>query len=264
MSQQPGGPSWFQDLHWDRPWLARWRGQAPGLSAALAAGCSVAGALNRLAEAQAAAGRPPLPVRFVTQDRLPPGQAYEDFIARERCVPTRDNLHDLFNGLAWLAFPQTKARLNALQAAQIAAGGIGATRGAVRDALTLFDENAAIVHAPAPLVAALRARDWQRLFIDLRPLWDRSQVLVFGHAALEKLQTPRKAITVHVYLPRSEMPPDDLDAALAADLEPAHLACKPFTPLPLLGIPGWWAANANFSFYDDSQVFRAASRAGGA
>ena len=24
-----------------------------------------------------------------------------------------------------------------------------------------------------------------------------------------------------------------------------------------LGVPGWWAQNANFSFYDDSEVFRA-------
>jgi len=36
----------------------------------------------------------------------------------------------------------------------------------------------------------------------------------------------------------------------------AWLAGKPFTPLPVLGVPGWWAGNENFSFYDDSLVFR--------
>ena len=61
----------------------------------------------------------------------------------------RDKLHDLFNGIVWLRFPQLKRRLNELQAAQIALHGIGATRGAVRDALTLFDENAAVVRPPA-------------------------------------------------------------------------------------------------------------------
>src|SRR2546427_12488678 len=35
------------------------------------------------------------------------------------------------------------------------------------------------------------------------------------------------------------------------------LACKPFAPLPVLGVPGWWRENENFSFYDDSLVFRA-------
>ena len=29
-----------------------------------------------------------------------------------------------------------------------------------------------------------------------------------------------------------------------------------FTVLPVLGVPGWWAASENFSFYDDSLVFR--------
>jgi len=29
-----------------------------------------------------------------------------------------------------------------------------------------------------------------------------------------------------------------------------------FTPLPVLGVPGWWPASENFSFYDDSHVFR--------
>ena len=31
---------------------------------------------------------------------------------------------------------------------------------------------------------------------------------------------------------------------------------KLFTPLPLLGIPGWCAGNADVCFYDDAQVFR--------
>ncbi|MDP0989693.1 DUF3025 domain-containing protein, partial [Klebsiella pneumoniae] len=51
----------------------------------------------------------------------------------------------------------------------------------------------------------------------------------------------------------------DIDAWLAASawLEPDTLAAKPFAPLPVLGVPGWWRENENFSFYDDSLVFRA-------
>src|SRR5258708_36259316 len=51
----------------------------------------------------------------------------------------------------------------------------------------------------------------------------------------------------------------DIDAWLAGSiwLGADTLACKPFAPLPVLGVPGWWRENENFSFYDDSLVFRA-------
>lgn len=252
------GTAWFQGIDWAQPWLAPLRGHGGQVSQALARGQTVADLLNDLADAQAAAGHLRPGVRFVPQACLPQDQAYEDFIWRERQVPTRENLHDLFNGLAWLRWPLTKARLNELQAGAIAAAGVGASRGALRDALTLFDENAAIVQGPPALLQALRARQWQRLFVGLRPLWARAQVWLIGHAALEKLQQPRKAITAHVYLPRRELDATDLDASLADDLQAAHVQGKPYTPLPVLGIPGWWAGNENFSFYDDPQVFRPA------
>lgn len=244
------------ELRWNWPWMAPLSPYSDRVSQALRQGQSVAQLLDRLAAEPVAVGSPVVPVRFVPQDQLMEGQAYEDFIHTHRLVPTRDNLHDLLNGLTWLTFPRTKARLNQLQAQAIAVAGVGATRGPLRDALTLFDENAALLLAPPELQQALQDRQWQRLFIELRPLWAQAQVLLFGHAAQEKLQQPRKAITAHVYLPRQALPLDDLDAALADDLDPEHLAQKPYSPLPLLGIPGWWPGNENFSFYDDPLVFR--------
>ncbi len=175
--------------------------------------------------------------------------------------PTRQNLHDFFNGLCWLRWPLAKQRLNALQAGQIASAGVGAERGPVRDAITVFDENGALLDAPQPLWDALLARDWRRLFVDLRPLWREARVEVFGHALLEKLVTPRKDITAHVWAVCSVgQSTDEVDRWLATQLTPARLADKPFAPLPLLGIPGWWPENQNFSFYDDSLVFRTARR----
>lgn len=243
-------------LRWDWPWLAPFFPYADKVSEALRQGQSVAQLLNRLVSQPTQAGGTVVPVRFVPQDHLIEGQAYENFIHAHHLVPTRDNLHDLFNGLTWLTFPRTKNKLNRLQAEEIAAAGVGAKRGPLRDALTLFDENAAILLAPPELQQALEARQWPRLFIDLRPLWADAQVLLFGHAAQEKLQRPRKAITAHVYLPRQALSFNDLDAALADDLDADHLAQKPYSPLPVLGIPGWWPGNENFSFYDDLGVFR--------
>ena len=223
-------------------------------------------------------------MRFVPQAELPEGRAYESHIFETGGVPTREGLHDFFNALCWMRFPATKQRLNQLQAQAIAAaGGVGTRRGPLRDALTLFDENAALLQAPDPIWQALLARDWQRLFVELRPLWARSTLLLFGHALTEKLVAPYKSITAHVLrlpvptdLPTDGwesqvnagrgLPPVGRSAAmvhpwddwLAGQLAPEWLASKPYTPLPVLGRPGWWPANQDPAFYADAQVFRPA------
>lgn len=205
-----------------------------------------------------AAVLPPAPVRFVPQAELPDAIAYEQYIWHTRNIPTRDNLHDFFNGLIWHHFPRTKRRLNELQAQAIAADGVQAVRGPLRDALTVFDENGAVLWAPAPLWEALQARDWLRLFVHLRPLWDEARLVLLGHALLEKLVFPRKPMVAHVY--QAQVAIDsiaNLDAWLAADIDEKRWVCKPFTPLPVLGVPGWWAANGSADFYADPQVFRA-------
>ena len=198
------------------------------------------------------------PVRFIPQSQLPPGEAYEKYIFNSKLCPTREGLHDFFNGLCWLYFPATKKRLNHLQALQIEQDGIGQQRGAVRDALTVFDENSAFLQAPDALWDALVAKDWHMLFVTLRPMWAEAHLVLFGHALLEKLVAPRKAMTAHVYraYPASKSIAF-LDAWIAADLSSEKLARKPFAHLPVLGVPGWWPANGKPGFYNDSSVFRA-------
>ena len=243
-----GPPLALNSIDWHRPWFGAWRQAGERVAAASAAGLPLAQALN----AQGGA-----PVRFTGADLLPDGQAYEAHIFATRTCPTRENLHDFFNGLVWLGFPRAKSRLNELQAAEIATGGIGAARGPVRDAITLFDENGALLDAPEALWQALRARDWQRLFVTLRPLWAQARVLVVGHALLEKLAQPRKALTAHVLDAQCVLSSrSDADEWLAAQLTAERLRAKPFTPLPVLGIPGWCAGNEDLSFYDDPRVFR--------
>jgi hypothetical protein len=196
-------------------------------------------------------------LRFVPQQELTAGAAYEQFIFDTRQCPVRPGLHDFFNGLVWLQFPLAKAALNRLQAQEIARDGVAARRGPVRDAITVFDENGALLAAPPPLWEALQAREWRRLFVELRPLWAQASLLVFGHALLEKLATPRKDLTAHVWCaPAPVASLGHADAWVAAQCTRELLTGKPFTPLPVLGVPGWCAENENFSFYDDSLVFR--------
>ncbi len=209
--------------------------------------------------AQALNAQDACPRRFVPQAELPAGVAYEQHIFDTGCVPTRDGLHDFFNGLCWIHFPHTKARLNQLQAAQIAKTGIQPVRGPARDALTVFDENAAFFLGPHALWEALVDKDWSTLFVRLRPLWQQTQLLLFGHALLEKLVYPRKPITAHVFRVHAATNSiADVDAWVAADLSAEKLAGKPFAHLPVLGVPGWWAGNAVPGFYADAGVFRAA------
>ncbi len=238
----------LDQMDWTRHWLAPYAQTGSSLIKPADGVATHADLLNRAGLA---------PVRFVGQGDLPADQAYEQFIFETGTVPTRDNLHDFFNGLCWIRFPEVKKRLNQLQAAEIAKAGVKNVRGPVRDALTLFDENAAFLSAPQPIWDALIAADWRRLFVDLRPLWQQARLVIFGHALLEKLVCPRKAMTAHVYRANPPMDsPAELDAWMAADLSAEKLAGKPFVPLPVLGVPGWWPENENFSFYDDSFVFR--------
>jgi Protein of unknown function (DUF3025) len=200
-------------------------------------------------------------VEFVSQSELPTDIAYEAFIFSHKRIPTRDNLHDFFNGLCWLRFPQTKLRLNFLQAQEIASQGVSATRGSLRDALTLFDENVLLLQSSDELWQALQDRDWTKLFGEFRDEWQGAHIVIFGHALLEKLVAPYKSITAHVFRIASDVDAKDdqaLDDWLATKLQPDYLATKPYLPLPVLGIPGWWPENEDLSFYSDTQVFRVA------
>lgn len=247
-----GDPMPWQAPDWDAPWLAPWRRTGRAVERSAGAGTPLWQALNQSASA---------PVRFVPQSALPEDRAYEQFIAQTGTCPTREGLHDFFNGLCWIHFPATKRRLNQLQAAQIAFDGVRPARGPVRDALTLLDENAALLSAPQPLWDALRSKQWDRLFGPLRPLWQESRLVLFGHALLEKLCTPRKAVTAHVLaVPQHVRSLADIDGWVARQLSADLLATKPFVHLPVLGVPGWWPANEAPGFYQDENVFRPAQR----
>ena len=195
---------------------------------------------------------------FVPQTDLPADTAYESFIFQHKHIPTRNNPHDFFNGLCWLRFPQTKTHLNRLQAMAIAQDGVSAQRGALRDALTLFDENAALLFASPDMWEALQRKQWHELFVKQREGWQVAQLVLFGHALLEKLSKPYKGITAHVLcVPMPELQNDDeVDAWLCKQLTPDLLQSKPFVPLPLTGIPGWWPGNEVPAFFEDKKVFR--------
>ena len=235
------------DIDWSAPWLADWLAVGELIARQVAAGAP---------QPQALTGAACAPVRFVPQTELPPGLAYEAFIRETGQVPTREGLHDFFNALCWMHFPLAKARLNQLQADEIARDGVQGRRGPVRDAITVFDENAVLIQTPDSIWQALSEHRWHDALVVQRGLWAETRLWMFGHAALEKLVQPYKSITVHLWRVPEGVTDAMLDGWLTGDLQTDKLAAKPFCPLPVLGVPGWWPANADPSFYDDVQVFR--------
>ena len=245
-------------IDWQAPWLSPWREHGQSIAQSVAQGAHVYEACNQhlKSPAKSLASTPKCPVQFVAQSELSEGMAYEQFIFEHKAVPTRDGLHDFFNALCWLHFPLAKQQLNQVQAMAIQAQGVGAVRGPVRDAVTVFDENACLIQVPDDIWEALHLRQWSTAFVTLRHLWQNAQVQIFGHAALEKLVNPYKAIAVHLWRVPSGLPIYEWDAWLSEDLQAEKLARKPFLPTPVLGVPGWWADNEDPDFYVDTQVFR--------
>jgi hypothetical protein len=245
-----------------RPWWAPLHAWLPGHAhwdaASLAAGAMnspvpVALLLNALAPSAC-------PVRFTSQSALPAGIAYEQFIGQNGLCPTRDNVHDFFNGLCWFRFPKVKTLFNKIQYQQILRQGVGQRRGVVRDTITLLDEGGLFLQAPSALWDAIEQRDWRRAFIKERALWQQTQIAIIGHALLEKCVNPYKAITANVIRIPSDTPAGAIDDVMAQTLEnlltEEQLQVKPHCPLPVMGIPGWDAASENPGFYDDPLVFR--------
>jgi hypothetical protein len=217
-------------------------------------------ALNRQAEARRITNAAGARIVFAPPEDAPANCAYESHIALSGRVPTRPNRHDLFNALIWLVFPRTKARLNALQAAAIERAGVGAVRGPLRDAATVFDENGVVlVTRDTRVIDDLRARRWHEIFVARRQEWSEVGVRVFGHALMDKLVAPYKSISAHAVVvalaPTAML--EEVDRALAERLD-ERLTSAGFAPLPVLGIPGWSDGNREVSFYDDASVFRPA------
>lgn len=198
----------------------------------------------------------------------PPGDYYELQVMQTGRVPTREqNWHDMFNAFAWALFPQAKARINALHVADIAAFGLH-PRTLRRDSLTLFDECGVLVpSSDKSLLEALRQHHWREVFFTQRGRWGRDiEARVFGHAVYEQGLTPYLGLTAKMF--PIEVAPAYfslslkeryrfLDATLAAMLAKGALDNKKrLSPLPLLGVPGWWPGNTDSAFFDNPQYFR--------
>jgi hypothetical protein len=219
-----------------------------------------------------------IPLRLVAQQygKLPFEAQYEPRCYLKGEVPTRaDNWHDLLNALVWLAFPKTKAVLNARHYDALVEERVSGNtrRGAVRDVNTLLDESGVIVvYADAELAVLMRGFQWRELF------WQRREQVkagmgffLLGHGLYEKALRPYAGMTGHGLLlavepaffswPQARRVAH-LDGMLADYLDaPEHCrSTGDLSPVPLLGVPDWAAENDTAAYYDNTAYFRPGRR----
>lgn len=203
---------------------------------------------------------------------------YEVRIYREGELQLRaQDWHDLFNLLVWLAFPHTKAAINArhYQALLQQQADAQLNRGPSQDALTLFDESGVIVvSSDAELLGDVRHFEWKRLFWQRRERVEKNlRCFIFGHALYEKALHPFVGITGRGVLFDVDHAFHALPLAGQLQVMDRRLAqrvaegvtfqrTRGLAPLPLLGIPGWWPDNTEESFYSNAAYFRPGRRQG--
>jgi hypothetical protein len=199
---------------------------------------------------------------------------YEGRVARDATLGVRlPGWHDVFNVLAWTAWPRSKAALNGRHVAELERHS-GPNRSPARDALTGFDEDGVVVCVSDPRLEQLaRAMHWKALFWEQRiALAHDFRVFVFGHALAGKLLAPFVGLTAKAVFVR---PPPGFDALpvegqrALLDRQLAGVLGAPgqfattgeLSPLPVLGLPGWWPGGDDPAFYDNTAYFRPARRA---
>jgi len=207
--------------------------------------------LNAFSEEQNLRTESGKPLRFVPP--APSDPYYEVHLFETGQVQTRpESKHDLFNALAWLAFPKTKARINAMHAAEIPHE--GGRRGRLRDMLTIFDEGGAIVVGGEDVERLVRNAKWRELFVERHRDF---RIVVLGHAVLEQALAPHPGITCKVVFASADIGVD----ARAAQLLTAIPSPKELPPVPVFGYPGWYPGSEAPGFYADERYFRPLRRA---
>lgn len=265
---------------WNTDWLTRSEMFAPlrPLGAGLPAnGWPALDMLNALAEdhGRRIANAQGMRVRFVPQ--APKSQSFEAafepraYLRGEVQVRPFD-WHDLFNALVWMTFPAAKAAINARHYESMSAT-VSGNRPPQRDALTLFDEDGvAVVSSDAELLELVRDFRWKELFWHRRDaVMARMRFLFFGHALYTKALKPFVGLTGKAVL--LEVPGEFLGLAQAPQLAELdrllalHIRNREqfrhgreLSPLPVLGVPGWWSGNEREGFYEDTAYFRPGRR----
>jgi len=194
---------------------------------------------------------------------------YEERVYKKGIISTREqNWHDLFNAFIWMLFPKTKVLLNRLHIEELEKQP-GKKRTPARDAITHLDESGIIIaSSDANLLQLLKNHQWHELFVQSRPLWwQQVGAFVFGHGMYEKAFKPFIGFTGKAYCLKVEndffqqskrTQYQRLDQSLFEEISNKHSLSDSsyLSPLPILGVPGWYEDNEDPEFYNNLDYFR--------
>lgn len=191
---------------------------------------------------------------------------YEELIYKAGEIETRKNSwHDFFNLLTWVAFPKLKALINELQVREIQAGN-SKQRSRLQNALAHFDESGIIVaSSDSGIIDKIKKHQWHDLFVAQREhIKKHCKFFLVGHGKYEQCLNPFIGVTAKAIFLEVKSSYFDLDyneklAMIDTKVEQCldeKLSEYKLAPLPILGIPGWWAENEFAEFYGDKQYFR--------
>lgn len=186
-------------------------------------------------------------------------EGYEPRIFLKGEVQSRENSwHDFFNALVWQTFTKTKKVINKLQYELQKSRYPDKNRTPAENMLTLFDENGAIVMTRnTALLKLIRNHEWHALFWKRREeVLHEMQVVVFGHGLYEKALNPYVGLTAQTLL--IDQVVHDIDGLIAGCLGDIGASLSPslLSPLPILGVPGFWPGNCVEAFYSNTSYFR--------
>lgn len=205
-------------------------------------------------------------------------EQYESRIYLKGELQTRlENWHDLFNATAWLQFPKIKSALNSLHFENSKTRVAGTNRSPLENAIALFDEcGAVIVTDDEKYLDLIRKHEWKEVFWHNKEAWGTNnskpsiQCYVFGHAMHEKALTPYIGMTTHTIMLKRDSnffqksyqeQLQEIDQIISNIwLDNKIEKTKDLQPLPLLGVPEWWADNQDEVFYSNESYFRALKR----
>ena len=210
---------------------------------------------------------------FAVQDQalLNDGLHYETRIAEYGAIATRaGNWHDLFNAMIWCGYPAVKRALNTRQIAHIATMG-SSRRNRAQYALTQFDEagvivcvrDAGVVDANfigTYLIDAWNRHDWSTLFHRHASAWEKGDIriaAVIGHALLEHALVPELLLVGKCVVVQGNVDDETCIAGVACAIAEGRVLNDPqeLRPLPLAGIPGWYARQ-DAAFFAEAECFQ--------
>jgi len=128
-----------------------------------------------------------------------------------------------------------------------------------------------VVSDDPSLLELIHNFDWKTLFYQRREdVIQHVDCIVFGHALLEKMFNPYVGITANAILqnvsadyfqqtPQQKLHQVDGLIRARIDAKTGNAALqkpKDLSPLPVLGLPGYWYGNEKAIFYDNLEYFR--------